>query len=188
MADRDYRKIALDTLKFLTTTPFGAVLSALALALFAGWVFKTQICLGPFRCFGFSGVVAAVEEPSFRAYRSEAKNLTVDDTQVIQHDLNAVPDIIQVWSSKNEGGPWEQVDSVLADGNDAEGVWITEVSDNSFRFVTGIVAPHSTHGNGNDRNAWEYYGTAKGDDYDPSKVWFRFTALAFCIDGSDCNE
>lgn len=165
------------------------VLVMVGLTAYAGWVLERQICLGPLKCFGFQGgVSSAIDDPKILTFRSDARPIAVDDSQSISHNLDAVPDLIQVWSSKNEDGPWDLVDSVLAHKNQAEGIWITNVTSSSFDFVSGVVAPHSTHGNGSNRNGWEYYGTEPRENFDPALVWFRFTALAFCIEDGDCKR
>lgn len=134
-----------------------------------------------------SQLSASANAGNVRVWRSISMRIDKDVDGYLIHSLNAVTDIVQVWSSSDANGPWDQVDGTLADGNIAEGIWIVDASDKQIRYWTGLRSPASVHGNLSQRNQWSKYGmTANG--YNPNAVWFRFTAIAFCIEEGDCNE
>lgn len=103
----------------------------------------------------------------------EPFRLDTNETKTIPHNLGALPDIVQVWSSPNLKGPWDLVHNIYVNGKRRFGVSVIDVTDVNLLLRTGDWNAVSTD---SEQGQWREYDMRQ-DKYDKEKAWFRVSIV-----------
>lgn len=165
----DWSKIPLPVLSI-------ALLLAALLAFYQVIVRDTAVVCGENWLPKSCGETVSVGEVSI--FRSQAFRLSKLETFEVAHGFTEAPDMVQVWSSPTDDGPWSLIDGIFAvyDGaGHSYGTWVYNVDSERIRISAGSYSATSTYGG---VSHWGLYNEGV-DEYHRNNQFFRITAIGF---------